>query len=86
MMHENGRMLMCDRCGKSIFTKFVGTDVHDGGFTRIDRFEKPEGWSGERVDGEYRDLCPDCNDIYLTIKERRKQEWKRFMKGEQHGE
>lgn len=80
-MHENGRMLRCDRCEKEIFTKFCGTDTYDGGFTRVEKFEKPDGWKSRNVDGAYKDLCPYCDNIYRAIKDKHTKDWEHFMLG-----
>lgn len=73
-MEANGRMLQCDRCGKTLFLKWIGEDVFDGGYTRRDKFEAPpEGW--ECVNRYFhkhdlRKLCPDCSKEYEAVLDR----------------
>ena len=68
----------CDLCGKYIFEKWLSTKaVLDGGFTRVEEFEKSgfgsmvvvfwdiEGVNDPRIDLK---LCPDCaKEIMLSI-------------------
>lgn len=60
MSERIGKLLSCDRCGKTIFLKGEGTNELDGGYFKVLRFEKPpEGW------GSFRDvytLCPRCHE------------------------
>lgn len=55
MSRVNGQMRTCDRCGKQVFSKTIGDGERDGGYTRWNKFEVPEGWSVDRGD-----LCPEC--------------------------
>lgn len=51
-----GRLVTCDRCGKTAFSKRTGEVDRDGGFTHYDTFESLKGWGSDRG----YDLCPDC--------------------------
>ncbi len=61
----NGRMLICERCGASVFVKALEPEVLDGGFTKVDRFEKADGWKTPIDLGEL--LCPECNEKWKSI-------------------
>lgn len=64
MSQINGRLVTCDRCGKTAFSKTVGDGELDGGFTRWNKFEPlPRGW-GRHKD---KDLCPECNSEWNKI-------------------
>ena len=72
------RKKKCDLCGKYTFEKWLSTKaVLDGGFTRVEEFEKSgfgsmvvvfygiERDTSPRIDLE---LCPDCaKEIMLSI-------------------
>lgn len=81
-MDTKGRMLKCDRCGKSIFTVYLGEVTSDGGFSRWDRFEKPEGWDSTdwTYTGKSYDLCPTCMDMYRALRDRHKRDMKALIK------
>ena len=65
MAQVKGRLSICDRCGKTIFSKVTGEGETDGGYTRWNKFEElPEGWKNYYEVGL---LCPDCNAIYHKI-------------------
>lgn len=57
MAKIEGRQLICDRCGKSIFLNLLGSVTRDGGFSVDRNYEKAEGW--EWI-SHFGDLCPDC--------------------------
>lgn len=78
MAKVNGRLITCDRCGKTIFVKAVSDREMDGGFTRWTEFEKAEGWTHESFIG---DLCPECSQEYDCLKEEFKYKQKRFAEG-----
>lgn len=60
MSEVEGKNLVCDVCGRTVFLKYVKTDEYDGGFTKIRRYEdKPAGWNSMLV-WKYRTLCPSC--------------------------
>lgn len=63
-MKTNGRMIQCDRCGKTTFCKTTGDGERDGGFTRWNKFVDAEGWSHEHEIG---DLCPSCTEEFRKI-------------------
>lgn len=56
MSKVNGRLITCDRCGKSVFEKCTGEKELDGGFTRYNTFENSKNWGCHNGN----DLCPDC--------------------------
>lgn len=65
MSEQIGKLLSCDRCGETIFLKWEGMSEFDGGYSKIQHFEKvPEGWTKNRDVG---DLCPDCSELYQTM-------------------
>ena len=70
MSSINGRMLTCDRCGKSIFLKCTGEGVADGGYTRWNTFENPpEDWNCVKDVGS---VCPECWEDFQIMMERYK--------------
>lgn len=64
MSEKIGKIVTCDRCGREIFLNYTGTSHLDGGFTKIEHFEKmPDGWRVRESYGkDYIMLCPDCNN------------------------
>lgn len=74
-MTQNGKLVTCDRCGKSTLLKHIGVGSADGGYTHWDEFEKyPQGWEHENVKifvGSktyvYIDLCPDCSGRFYGL-------------------
>lgn len=65
MSEQIGKCLTCDRCGKTVFLPWEGTEEWDGGYSEIQHFaKKPEGWT-KNVD--IGDLCPDCSELYQTM-------------------
>lgn len=68
MASLNGRMVACDRCGKTVFLKSTGEGETDGGFTRWNNFEEmPKEWGHPRDCVKFCDLCPECNKTYLEL-------------------
>lgn len=64
-MGVKGMLETCDRCGNSIFLKYIGTGEADGGYTRWDQFEPlPKDWSKHTGFGC---LCPDCTSLLKKI-------------------
>lgn len=52
------KIVKCKRCGKTVFLKYLSTKELDGGFAKVDQFEKmPDGW---RNIFEIGTLCPVC--------------------------
>lgn len=82
MAEVNGKMVTCDRCGKSIFLKCTGEKEMDGGFTRWNTFEKlPDTWGHHYEVGT---LCPDCDAEYVAMVtefNKKKREWKEEAAG-----
>lgn len=61
MAEQIGKLLTCDRCSRTVFLKYNGTEHLDGGFTKVDKFEnKPDGW--KHTCDLRMDLCPKCNE------------------------
>lgn len=74
MSEQRGKLVMCDRCGVSIFLKELEVKEHerDGGFTRWNEYKheaRPEGWTtvyfGKFVDNT---LCPICYELFEKYK------------------
>ena len=65
MSEQIGKRLTCDRCGETIFLKWEGMSEFDGGYSKIQHFEKvPEGW-GSVIDLGL--LCPRCYVEYGNL-------------------
>lgn len=65
MAEVNGKLVICDRCGKTVFLKCTGEKEMDGGFTRWNTFEPlPTTWGRHHEVGT---LCPDCDVEYVTM-------------------
>ena len=58
-----GKLITCDRCGRSIFLKYLGEEILTKGMTvRYDRFESmPDTWLYERPIGY---LCDNCACLF----------------------
>ena len=77
MSREKGELRICDRCGKEVFCKHEKVIERDGGFTRIDCYDEPEGW-GRHLN---RDLCPECYACWKKIEQKFKTAEENFFKG-----
>ena len=75
MARANGRLITCDRCGKTTFVQVICEKERDGGFTRWNVFEDAKGWDYESFIG---DLCPECATEYECLKEEFKYKQKEF--------
>lgn len=65
MAQKVGKMIVCDRCGYSVFLECIGEGETDGGYTRWNKFEAaPKGWAYHLDTGT---LCPKCNSFYTDI-------------------
>lgn len=65
MAQINGQLIICDRCGETVFVKCAGEGEADGGYTLWNKFEAPpEGWDYHSEVGR---LCPRCNQEYLRL-------------------
>lgn len=65
-LENNGiyKVVMCDRCGKQIFRKFLKTEGIDGGWTKVDHFEPvPTTWGWH----EGKKFCPECTAEYEKL-------------------
>lgn len=68
MATKNGRMIICDRCGETVFCECTGEGERDGGYTRWNTFEEPpEGWDTTRDCEKVFNVCPSCNKIYRDM-------------------
>ena len=68
-MLKEGRMMICDRCGKTEFFCQTGTrlvDTADGYKTRTE-YESSEKWGRKEIDGIFYDFCPACNGQYMRM-------------------
>ena len=66
MAQEKGMVTTCDRCGAYVFSKLLGKEDFDGGYSSRDKFESlPEGWGRESVRGKYTILCTTCREQWL---------------------
>lgn len=74
MSEQIGKMITCDRCGKTVFLKYTGTTSLDGGYSKVDNFEKrPEGWE-YHTNRELGLLCPECESDYQKMVRKFKQD------------
>lgn len=65
MAGKIGKMVICDRCGDSVFLECIGEGETDDGCTRWNKYEAaPEGWVFHLDIG---DLCPKCNLLRTNI-------------------
>jgi DNA-directed RNA polymerase subunit RPC12/RpoP len=68
MSEQRGKLLTCDRCGKTVFLKELEAKERDtdGGYTRWNEYkheDPPEGWTYKYF-GDYikrYNLCPECS-------------------------
>lgn len=68
MAEHLGKLVECDRCGKTHFLNYTGTEAFDGGYTKVDLFEKmPDGWGWHSDIGT---LCDECETRYRKFIER----------------
>lgn len=60
-----GKIIKCDRCGKTHFLNYTGTKSLDGGYTKVDEFDKrPDEWG---YHGETGLLCDECEAAYQKL-------------------
>lgn len=65
MAEHLGKMIECDRCGKTHFLYYTGTETFDGGYTKVDQFNKnPDGWEYHSDTGL---LCDECAKAYQEL-------------------
>lgn len=68
MAEKKGKLLICDRCGATVFLECTGEGERDGGYTRWNNFEdRPEGWEFVRDCTKFSMLCPECFKKYKDI-------------------
>ena len=63
MSKVKGELLTCDRCGETIFLKYLEKGYADGGYTTWDKYENAEGWGYE----VHYNLCPKCMEEYKEM-------------------
>lgn len=64
MPSDKGKLITCDRCGRTVFLKCLGKGVADGGYTTWDKYEElPKEWLYENQFGY---LCEECADRFRT--------------------
>lgn len=64
MSSQNGKRVVCDRCGEQVFVKTIGDGEMDGGFTRWNKFDPlPNGWGYHKG----KDMCPACSSAWNKI-------------------
>lgn len=63
MSKVKGELLTCDRCGETIFLKYLGKGNADGGYTTWDKYEDAEEWGYE----VHSNLCPKCMKEYKEM-------------------
>lgn len=74
MAQEKGKMLTCNRCGKSVFLKFLGMEPREWS-QPVEKYEDaPTGWAAAVSLGDKIDLCPDCTSEWVALQ-------KKFMEG-----
>ena len=64
-------MVVCDRCGKKAFRKYIGKEEFDGGYTAECKFEELKDWK-MIPDPKFpaqgsSDVCPTCYAEYVRI-------------------
>lgn len=65
MAEHLGKMIVCDRCGKTHFLHYTGTESYDGGYTKVNLFDKvPDGWRQHYDIGL---LCSECEQTYQDM-------------------
>ena len=68
MAQHNGRLTVCDRCGKTEFSKCTGEKETDGGYTRWNTFEPlTPGWDAVQIRFKHYRLCPECMRQLMKI-------------------
>ena len=68
-MLKEGRMMICDRCGKTEFFCQTGTrlvDTADGYKTRTE-YESSEKWEEQLINHKHYHFCPACNGQYMRM-------------------
>ena len=68
-MRMEGRMMICDRCGKTEFFCQTGTrlvDTADGYKTRTE-YEPGEKWEEQLINHKHYHFCPACNGQYMRM-------------------
>lgn len=65
MAEHLGKLIICDRCGKTQFLHHLKTETLDGGYTKVDKYDKrPDGWEYHSDTGL---LCDECEKLYQEL-------------------
>ena len=65
MAEHLGKMIECDRCGKTHFLYYTGTESYDCSYTKVNLFDKmPDGWKKYYDTGL---LCDECEKLYQEL-------------------
>lgn len=70
-MQLTGKLVVCDRCGKKAFRKYIGREEFDGGYTVENKFEELKDWKTipdlKFLSQSRADVCPSCYEEYKRI-------------------
>ena len=62
---SEGQQVVCDRCGNTVFLKYLGDEARDGGYSRYRKYESlPEEWLYTTQMGY---LCADCAKMFKAF-------------------
>lgn len=65
---QEGRLTICRRCGKALFSKKGEDKYTDGGYTKYNQFANNDlGWKCHWHTGW---LCPECEEKYKEVSEK----------------
>ena len=65
MPRVKGELVICSRCGHSVFLKLIGKEALDGGYSSYEKYEElPKEWMYETQFGY---LCPKCAKEFQTF-------------------
>lgn len=66
MSNRVGKVVICDKCGASVFLDYIDSKHLDGGYTKVDNYApKPPGWN--YIATLEMDLCPLCNEAWIKV-------------------
>ena len=67
MSEVKGKLVTCNRCGKTHFKKFIENVSADGGYSSYDRYEElPSEWLYETQFGHLCDTCANEFRYWIT--------------------
>lgn len=70
MAQEKGKLLTCNRCGKSVFLKFLGMEPQEWSKPTEQYATAPDGWANAVSLGRDIDLCPECTEEWVELQTR----------------